>query len=185
MRLNLLLVSICFVGALAACGREPEPTLPPTPVVAPPAKATAAAVTDVEPAHPSLRIATLDGSAFDLAAHRGRWVVVNFWATWCAPCIKEMPDLDALDRRREDLEVIGLAYEDITPEDMRAFLQRRPVDYPIAIVDVADPPPAFDTPRGLPMTHLIAPDGRLAKSFLGPVTGAEIDAAIAAAGKPS
>lgn len=185
MRLTLLWIPLCVATALAACDREPEPTLPSTAVVAAPAEATAPAAPDIDRARPSLHITTLDGAAFDLAAHRGRWVVVNLWATWCAPCIKEMPDLNALDRRRDDLEVIGLAYEDIAPEDMRAFLKRRPVDYPIAIVDVNDPPPAFDTPRGLPMTHLIAPDGRLAKSFLGPVTGTEIDAAISAAGPAS
>lgn len=185
MRLTLMCVSTCLVAALAACERTPEPTLPSTAVVATPAEALPGRGSEIDRTQPTLTIATLDGAAYDLADRRGRWVVVNFWATWCAPCIKEMPELDALDTRRDDVEVIGLAYEDITPEDMRAFLKRRPVAYPIAIVDVTDPPPAFDTPRGLPMTHLIAPDGRLAKSFLGPVTGAEIDAAIAAAERAS
>jgi thiol-disulfide isomerase/thioredoxin len=119
-----------------------------------------------------------------LAARRGQWVVVNFWATWCAPCLKEMPELSALDAMREHVEVVGLAYEDIDPDAMRAFLQKRPVVYPIAILDVYDPPADFATPRGLPMTYLIAPDGRVAEKFLGPITAAEIEAAIVAAGGP-
>jgi thiol-disulfide isomerase/thioredoxin len=133
---------------------------------------------------PSLKVTTLDGAAYDLAAHRGKWVVVNFWATWCGPCLKEMPDLSALDAMREHIEVIGLAYEDIKPAEMAAFLKVHPVVYPIAIIDVYAPPADFASPRGLPMSYLIAPDGTVAKQFLGPVTARDIEAAIASAGGP-
>ena len=136
------------------------------------------------PGVPALKVQTLDGKAYDLAAQRGKWVVVNFWATWCSPCLKEMPELSALDAMREHVEVIGLAYEEIEPADLRAFLQKHPVVYPVAIVDVYEPPADFATPRGLPMTYLIAPDGTVAKQFLGPVTAADVEAAIAAAGGP-
>jgi hypothetical protein len=70
--------------------------------------------------------------------------------------------------------VIGLAYEEIEHADMVAFLAKRPIPYPIAVLDVYAPPPDFETPRGLPMTYLIAPDGKVAKTFLGPVTSAEL-----------
>lgn len=134
---------------------------------------------------PALRVQTLDGEPFDLATHRGKWVVVNFWATWCAPCLKEMPELSALDAMREHVEVVGLAYEEVEPDALRAFLRKHPVVYPVAIVDVTAPPADFETPRGLPMTYLIGPDGRVAKQFLGPVTAREIEAAIAASGGPA
>jgi hypothetical protein len=59
------------------------------------------------------------------------------------------------------------------------------VKYPIAIVDTYDPPADFPTPRGLPMTYLIAPDGRVAKRFLGPITGQNLADAIVAASQPA
>ena len=95
-----------------------------------------------------------------------------------------MPELSALDAMREHVEVIGLAYEEIEPAEMQAFLQKHPVVYPVAILDVYNPPKDFATPRGLPTTYLIAPDGKVAKHFLGPVTANDIDAAIANAGGP-
>lgn len=148
-----------------------------------PETADAAAATSASQT-PSLKIATLDGAQYDLAAKRGGWVVVNFWATWCAPCIKEMPELDAFDAERKDVEVLGLAYEEIAVDEMRAFLVKRPVNYPIAIVDTYDPPADFPTPRGLPMTYIIAPDGKVAKEFMGPVTGADLAAIIDARAVP-
>ncbi|HAI59672.1 MAG TPA: thioredoxin [Xanthomonadaceae bacterium] len=134
-----------------------------------------------KPTHPRLVVDTLDHGRFDLAEHRGGWAVVNFWATWCAPCLKEIPDLNALDARRADLVVIGLAYEEITPEAMRAFYvdKVRP-EYPVSIIDPFAPPADFDTPRGLPFTVLIDPQGAVVHQFLGPVTGAEIEAKISA-----
>lgn len=152
----------------------------PAPAPADPPAAAPAAASDV----PELRIATLDGKTYDLAEHRGKWVVVNFWATWCAPCIKEMPELSALDAMREHIEVIGLAYEEIEKADMQAFLKKHPVSYPIAVVDVTDPPKSFDTPKGLPMTYLIGPDGKVAEKFLGPVDAKKLEDAIAKAGGP-
>lgn len=154
------------------------PVAPPPPVSTPAPPSTAAVKS------PTLKVTMVDGSPYDLAAHRGKWVVVNFWATWCGPCLKEMPELSALDAMREHIEVIGLAYEDIKPAEMAAFLKVHPVVYPVAIVDVYAPPADFASPRGLPMTYLIAPDGTVAKQFLGPVTARDIEAAIASAGGP-
>jgi thiol-disulfide isomerase/thioredoxin len=129
-------------------------------------------------ATPDLKITTLDGKPFDLAAQHGKWVVVNYWATWCVPCIKEMPDISAFVKNHKNVTAIGLAFEDTDAKDIRAFLAKHPVVYPIAQVDVMDPPKAFEAPKGLPTTYLIAPDGTVAKRFVGPVTEQSLGEAI-------
>ncbi|MBB1059614.1 TlpA family protein disulfide reductase [Marilutibacter spongiae] len=183
----LLVAGLLFLSLLAACERE-APTPAPggegasnSPDAAAPVDA--APDTPGSPSQPRLVVTTVDGAAYDLAEHRGKWVVVNFWATWCKPCLKEMPELSALDAMREHIEVIGLAYEEIETAEMQAFLEKHPVVYPIAILDTYAPPADFETPRGLPMTYLIDPSGKVADRFVGPVTAHEIEAAIDQAGQ--
>ncbi|HEY0333862.1 MAG TPA: TlpA disulfide reductase family protein [Stenotrophomonas sp.] len=189
-----VLPAVALLLALSACQRPPEPvaapsgpdtaqTAQPVQPASPPAPPKpAAAVREQTAEHPSLQLPTVTGEAYDLAAHRGKWVVVNFWATWCAPCLKEMPELSALHAMRNNVEVVGLAYEDIEVAEMQAFLKAHPVAYPIAIVDTYQPPQDFAVPRGLPMSYLIGPDGKVVKQFLGPVQAHDIEAAIAEAG---
>jgi len=188
-RIQLVAAVLLTATLLAGCRKPEETPAPATPAATTPVPAVADVQTPAAPKPvagsqemPALRVPTIDGKTYDLAAHRGKWVVVNFWATWCAPCLKEMPELSALDAMREHIEVIGLAYEEIDAAAMRDFLKVHPVVYPIAIVDTYNPPVDFDTPRGLPMTYLIAPDGKVAKKILGPVTAKDIEAAIEAAG---
>ena len=126
------------------------------------------------PAQPTLQVTTLQGKTFDLAAQRGKWVIVNFWATWCVPCIKEMPDISRFVAAHKNVTAIGLAYEDSDPADIKAFLAKRPVVYPIAQVTLDKPLEDFDEPRGLPTTYLISPDGKVAKHIVGPVTEASL-----------
>ncbi|AXI83392.1 TlpA family protein disulfide reductase [Xylella taiwanensis] len=181
--MNLRILGLLSTVLCVACQRVPEPPAASTAQqVSSPAK-VGAATQQRTVERPVLHAKTLGGEEYDLAAHRGKWVLVNFWATWCAPCLKEMPELSALHRRRNDVEVIGLAYDDSKPEEIQAFLRSHSVDYPIIIVDVFDPPKDFAVPRGLPMSYLIAPDGTVAKQFLGSITARDVEGLIGPAGK--
>jgi len=126
-----------------------------------------------------LHVQTIQGQNWNLTDQHGRWVVVNFWATWCSPCLKEMPELSQLHTHNAAVAVIGLAYEEIENAQMVAFLAQHPVSYPIAIIDPFAPLAGFDTPRVLPMTLLFAPNGTLVQQFLGPVTAQTLEHAIA------
>jgi len=103
-----------------------------------------------------LRVQTLDGKDWDLAQQRGKWVLVNYWATWCGPCLQEMPELSAMAAMRQHLVVIGLAYDETEPAELRAFLAQHPVTYPIARVSVYSPPEDFGVPRTLPIDGFIS-----------------------------
>ncbi len=120
----------------------------------------------------------LGGGEVALSDYRGHWVVVNYWATWCAPCRKEIPELSAMHNQRGDVTVLGLAFEDTDDSTFEAFLQEFNVSYPILRVDVYDPPEPFGAPRALPTTILLDASGYAVKTFVGPVTRESIEAFI-------
>lgn len=144
---------------------------------------TARAAATGAAALPTLSVTTLDGKPFNLAAERGKWVIVNFWATWCSPCIAEMPAISKYVATHHDVTAIGLAYDRTTRAKILQFARQHPVDYPLAQLDLDDLPTGIPMPAGLPMTLLVAPDGRIAHRFIGPVDAKLLNAAIAAAGK--
>lgn len=117
----------------------------------------------------------LGGEIVTVSDYRGQWVVVNYWATWCAPCVKEMPELSELHEQRDGLIVLGLAFEDVDDEDFYAFLEDAEVAYPILKVNVYDPPQPFGAPKVLPTTIILDPEGKAVKAFLGPVTREDIE----------
>ena len=120
----------------------------------------------------------LGGGEVSLSDYRGQWVVVNYWATWCTPCLKEIPDLSELHEERSDLTVLGLAFEDLEDSDFDEFLEDFEVSYPILKVDVYQPPEPFGAPRALPTTIILDRQGRAVKAFLGPVTREAIEGYI-------
>ena len=129
----------------------------------------------------TLTLTTLGGKNWSAKAQRGKYVVLNFWATWCKPCVKEMPDFQLLSQR-SDTSVLGLAYEDLADAELVAFLSKLKVTYPVAKVDVYAPLPApLEVPKGLPTTLVFDRGGILLKKFLGPVTRSDIEKIIVTA----
>ena len=120
----------------------------------------------------------LHGKEVSLSDYRGQWVVINYWATWCAPCRKEIPELSALHEARADVVVLGPAFEDTEIENFDQFLEEFHPAYPLLVVDVYAPPEPFGAPKALPTTIILNPSGVPVKTFLGPVTMEDIESFI-------
>jgi len=110
---------------------------------------------------PDFALPTLDGDVFRLSNHRGQVVVLNFWATWCPPCRKEIPAFVTLQRELGDrgLQFVGVALErSAGPDDVRAFAEKMNVNYPVGMGD-GSIARKYGGVRGLPKTFVIGPGG--------------------------
>jgi thiol-disulfide isomerase/thioredoxin len=127
-----------------------------------------------------LRLPDLDGNPHDIAQYRGKWVIVNYWATWCPPCITEIPELVAFHARHadDDAVVIGVNTESIDTQLLRDFAAELEINYPILREDPERMSP-FSRMFGLPTSYIIAPDGTLLKRHNGPVTAEQLEQIIA------
>jgi peroxiredoxin len=118
---------------------------------------------------PPLRLATLPGEEVDRESYRGRVVLVNFWATWCPPCVEEMPSLERLYRTLgpEGLVVLGVSVD----EDggaLQDFVQRARVTFPILRDPGGRKAAAAWRTTGWPETFVIDGTGRIVRKIVGP-----------------
>ena len=153
-------------------------TTPPPVNANAPAPASAPAVTDAPPAWtdlpPEVALAPLkdvNGASFKLADFFGKVVVVNFWATWCGPCRREIPELVNLHKEFQSrgVEIIGLTSEDpgASAEKVRKFIQDFQIDYRIGWATGQVSAPLMQGHTAIPQIFVISPDARILKRFVG------------------
>ncbi len=114
-----------------------------------------------------------DGIHYKLSALHGKWVLVNFWAPWCPPCLQELPELQALHQRYPNLQVIGVAVMYENNKEVNDAVQKYSVTYPM-ILGNEDIASDFAGMAGMPTSFLYSPDGQLVHKFEGPITKDEI-----------
>lgn len=123
-----------------------------------------------------------NGNGHRLRDYQGKWVLVNYWATWCGPCIKEIPELNRLaDTHSNQLVILGVDYDLPTGKKLKEQIRAMKIEYPVF---AADPKKllGITEPDVLPTTFVFAPGMKLKTTLVGPQTEASILAAI---GQPS
>ncbi len=165
-----LLITAGIAGWLTAGGP------PPLPVASQPANGPLS----VEQFY-ALSFADADGSPRQLSEWRGKILVVNFWATWCPPCRKEIPDFAATSLAYADrgVQFVGLGVD--TAENVARFVREEAVPYPLLVAGTASLPimASLGNPSmALPFTLIVGPDGQIARRTLGPMDGKTLERAL-------
>jgi cytochrome c biogenesis protein CcmG, thiol:disulfide interchange protein DsbE len=123
---------------------------------------------------------TIGGDDFDMGVHRGRWVIVNFFATWCVPCRQEHPELvdfDETHRAQEDAVLISVLYDD-DPDTASEYFEANGGDWPVVLDRNGEIAVEYGV-TGVPETYVVAPSGRLLVRITGGVTRDLIERVIA------
>lgn len=157
-------ILVAFIAVLATSSGEQG--LGPSPLIANPA--------------PAIVGTAVDGTTFDLDAERGRWVVVNFFATTCVPCIREHPELVAFDEAHAplgDASVVSIAFSD-TSRNVRDFFEVNGGDWAVLAEDTGRHAISYGV-AAVPETYLVAPNGVVVSKFIGGITQADLENEIA------
>jgi len=122
----------------------------------------------------------LDGQQVTLSDYRGKWVVVNYWATWCGPCREELPELNAFHRAHKDTDavVLGINFEETDTATIERFLESYPVEFPIALQAPVDETALGPVP-GMPTTYIVSPQGEIKAWQIGGMTQALLEKFLA------
>lgn len=125
-----------------------------------------------------LTLPGLDGETYSLSDYRGKWVLVNYWATWCPPCLEELPELEVFYNNNSDKAmVLGVNMEDIDAGRLRGFVEEQFLSFPILLA-TERPKQSIGSVPGLPTSFLVDPAGRVVARQVGPITAEAIESYI-------
>lgn len=133
-------------------------------------------------AAPPLQGATLNGGQYDIDSQRGKFVLVNFFASWCIPCKIEHPELRKLAESHKaggDLSVVSVTFQD-DDASIHKFFEENGGDWPVLAANQGRTSLDYGVVK-LPESYLISPSGQVIYKFIGGITASDVDAAIAAA----
>ena len=113
----------------------------------------------------------INGKSHSLSDYRGQWVIVNFWATWCGPCIEEIPELIEVSKLTDPVTpvVIGIDFEEIDTESLLEFINALKMDYLVLRIGERPLVP-FEPLKGMPTTFIVSPEGKIVFRKIAAVT---------------
>jgi len=137
-------------------------------------------VTGAHGSQDDFTLSDMDGRSHSLSDYRGKWVLVNYWATWCPPCLEELPELEVFHSGAEGrVVVLGVNMEEIDKPELRAFVDQQFLSFPIL---VAGGRPNRDQLIGpvdaMPTSYLVTPEGEVVARQVGQITAAAINGFI-------
>jgi peroxiredoxin/YHS domain-containing protein len=156
----------CNTGEVATFKKDPEAFMPPV----------------LPRSAPELNATGLDGKKVALADLKGKVVLIDFWATWCKPCVKSMPAVDKIYAARKDqgFVALGLSIDEDTKK-VAPFLKKKPVSYPILLDAAKEPTWAAYRVKAVPAMFLVDRSGQIVAQWTGEPKMAEVEKAIDAA----
>ena len=124
------------------------------------------------------KVTDTTGKTHTLSGYKGKWVLVNYWATWCPPCLEEIPDLIALhDTKKNNLVVIGIAMDYKSAKQVTDFAEGLLVTYPI-VLGTPKIVSQIGPMQGLPTTYLFNPEGKMVAHQVGALTRESVESFI-------
>ncbi|NVK21434.1 MAG: TlpA family protein disulfide reductase [Kangiellaceae bacterium] len=111
----------------------------------------------------------LNGQKRSIEDYRGQWLVINFWAEWCPPCLKEIPQLNLLAKNNPNIAVLGVSFDKLSNAELAGLVMKLNIEYPVL---ATEPMPYLPMarPQSLPATYVVTPQSEV----LGPLLG-EVD----------
>ena len=169
-RTNLVILALALLAAIAGGWLQHESSQTRVP--------PGVQVANVGDLRPDVALLDLAGKERRLSGYQGRRLLLNFWASWCKPCLAEMPALNAAQRKFADQGAIVLGIAMDEPDRVRAYLTQHPVDYPILIGQLDSPSTSLrfgDTGEVLPYSVLLDENGRILAVHRGPLDASQLD----------